>query len=269
VSENVPFVRGLRGERGQTSAEYIGLLLVVAAAMVAVSASGVADAVRAKVDEAIAAIATDGGLGGAREESGGATGEPSDAARAGAQPAGYRPHLSEARMAAARGSGVMAIVPAADRTDARTTGAPAPVQARVPSPSQWWRGAREIARGFGKAWRWLRGSPKRPPARPPAKPPTPRSGAAPTVGQGLKNVRRIRSGRLAGYMRGDTELRGGVQRAQSVFRRQTGRNPTGPFDRQVVGNREVVFRATSGSGPPKIETIDHGARFLEKISFLP
>lgn len=67
-------------------------------------------------------------------------------------------------------------------------------------------------------------------------------------------------------MRGDTELRGGVQRAQSVFRQQTGRNSTG---RQVVGNREVVFRATSGSGPPKIETIDNGARFLEKISFLP
>jgi len=50
------------GERGQTTAEYVGLILIVAAAMAAVSASGIGEVVRAKVEEAIAGIITDGGV---------------------------------------------------------------------------------------------------------------------------------------------------------------------------------------------------------------
>jgi len=55
-------VRTLGTERGQTAVEYIGMLLVVAAAMAVVLSSGIGDAVTAKVEQAICAIATDDGL---------------------------------------------------------------------------------------------------------------------------------------------------------------------------------------------------------------
>jgi RHS repeat-associated protein len=88
-----------------------------------------------------------------------------------------------------------------------------------------------------------------------------------TVGQGLKNVRQIGSGRLSGYLRGNTELPGGDQAARATFQQLTGRTPTGTFDRIVQGGKEIVYRATSGSGQSKVEIIDHAQRFLEKISF--
>jgi hypothetical protein len=50
----------VRCERGQTTAEYVGLLLIVAAAMTAVVASSLGDVVIAKVDCAIEGILGDG-----------------------------------------------------------------------------------------------------------------------------------------------------------------------------------------------------------------
>ena len=41
----------------------------------------------------------------------------------------------------------------------------------------------------------------------------------------------------------------------------------GAFDRAVLANLQVVFRQTSPSGLPKIEVIDWGQKFLEKITF--
>jgi hypothetical protein len=94
------------------------------------------------------------------------------------------------------------------------------------------------------------------------------SGSGPsTVGQGLKNVRDISSGRLRGYSRGNTELSGGAQAAKDTFRQLTGRDPAGAFDRVVQAGKEVVYRATSKSGPAKVEIVDHVQKFVEKISF--
>jgi hypothetical protein len=39
------------------------------------------------------------------------------------------------------------------------------------------------------------------------------------------------------------------------------------MDRVVQGGKEVLYRATGGSGQSKIEIVDHAQRFLEKISF--
>jgi hypothetical protein len=88
-----------------------------------------------------------------------------------------------------------------------------------------------------------------------------------TVGKGLKNVRQIRTGPLRGYSRGNTELPGGNKAAKKVFRQQTGRNPVGDFENVVHGDKRIVYRASSESGPPKVEITDHSARFHEKISF--
>jgi hypothetical protein len=87
------------------------------------------------------------------------------------------------------------------------------------------------------------------------------------VGQGLTNTRAVGSGRLAGYLRGNTTLPGGNQAARATFRQLTGRDPVGAFDRVVQGGKEVVYRATGGSGQSKIEIVNHAQKFLEKISF--
>jgi RHS repeat-associated protein len=88
-----------------------------------------------------------------------------------------------------------------------------------------------------------------------------------TIGRGLKNVRPIGSGRLAGFLRGNTILPGGAQAAKQTFRNLTGRDPVGTFERVVQGGKEIVYRATSGSEVAKVEIVDHAQRFLEKISF--
>ncbi len=94
------------------------------------------------------------------------------------------------------------------------------------------------------------------------------STASKTLGEGLKNVRTIKTGRLKGFSRGNTVLKGGDQAARDVFKKLTGNQPKSSFDRVVLpDNKEVVFRATSKSGPPKIEIVDPTQKFLEKISF--
>jgi hypothetical protein len=95
------------------------------------------------------------------------------------------------------------------------------------------------------------------------------SGAPRPLGNNLHNVRTVNTGRLRGFTRGDSELGGGLARAREVFRQLTGRDPSGTFDRVVVNGREVVFRELGGSGHPKVEIIDHAARFFEKITFVP
>lgn len=87
------------------------------------------------------------------------------------------------------------------------------------------------------------------------------------VGKGVSNTRAVGSGRLAGYLRGDTNLSGGNAAARATFRQLTGRDPVGAFDRVVQGGKEVVYRAMGGSGHSKIEAVDHAQRFLEKITF--
>ena len=88
------------------------------------------------------------------------------------------------------------------------------------------------------------------------------------IGQGLKNVRQINSGRLKGFIRGNTELPGGAQGARDLFRKLTGKEPSADFDRVVLpGSREVVFRSTNKSGTAKIEVVDYKQKFLEKITF--
>jgi RHS repeat-associated protein len=88
------------------------------------------------------------------------------------------------------------------------------------------------------------------------------------LGQGLKNVREITSGRLKGFSRGNTELPGGTQGAKDLFKQLTGKGPKGGFNRTVLDDgREVLFRGTSKSGPSKIEIVNPKNKFLEKISF--
>jgi len=67
-----------RRERGQTTAEYVGLMLIIAAAMALVVASPLGDTVIAKVDCAIEGILADGGgcAGGASEASDAGSGAP-------------------------------------------------------------------------------------------------------------------------------------------------------------------------------------------------
>lgn len=88
------------------------------------------------------------------------------------------------------------------------------------------------------------------------------------LGDNLQNVRRIASGRLKGYIRGDTDLGGGLEGAKSLFRQLSGRDPSGSFDRVVLEDgREVVFRSESRTGTPKLEIVDHEQKSLEKITF--
>ncbi len=89
-----------------------------------------------------------------------------------------------------------------------------------------------------------------------------------TVGEGLKNLREMGNSRLWGYMRGNTELSGGLDKAKAVFESLTGRMPVGTFDRVVLKTKEIVFRMQSDkSGLPKIEIVDHLQKFYEKITF--
>lgn len=68
-------------------------------------------------------------------------------------------------------------------------------------------------------------------------------------------------------MRGNTERIGGDQAARETSRELTGREPAGSFDRVVLETIEVVYRAESKSGVPKIEIVDHARKLFEKISF--
>jgi hypothetical protein len=88
-------------------------------------------------------------------------------------------------------------------------------------------------------------------------------------GNRLKNVRIIKSGRLAGYLRGVTELPGGEAAARQTFQKLAGKIPGGDFDRVVQGTKELVFRAASrsSSGSSAVEIIDHTSRTLEVIHF--
>ena len=93
-------------------------------------------------------------------------------------------------------------------------------------------------------------------------------GLAP-VGRNLDNVRRIATGRLRGFNRGNTELPGGESAAKALFQKLTGRAPASNMERLTLGDgREIVYRGASKSGVPKIEIVDHQQKFLEKISFL-
>jgi hypothetical protein len=72
--------RALRGERGQTSAEYVGMILVVVAIIAAISAADIGAAISVQVERAVCQIAADGGAecqaGAGREERSGARARP-------------------------------------------------------------------------------------------------------------------------------------------------------------------------------------------------
>ena len=72
--------RALRGERGQTSAEYVGIVLVVVAIIAAISAADIGAAISVQVERAVCQIAADGGAecqaGAGREERSGARARP-------------------------------------------------------------------------------------------------------------------------------------------------------------------------------------------------
>ncbi len=87
------------------------------------------------------------------------------------------------------------------------------------------------------------------------------------VGQALTRVRPMTTGRLAGYLRGNSELSGGLQRAREVFQQLTGRAPNGIYDRAVKGTAEVVFRETGASGHAKIDYVNHIQKTFEHITF--
>jgi len=86
------FACRLRSERGQTSAEYVGILVVVCAIVVVLLNSGIGDLLAAKLKAQIALVATDqesggGGSTGGKAEGGGngsRSGEGSDQANGGA-----------------------------------------------------------------------------------------------------------------------------------------------------------------------------------------
>lgn len=56
-------VRTLRHQHGQTSVEYVGVLLIVVAVVAVLLSAGIGEAVGAKVEQAICAVLTDRGLG--------------------------------------------------------------------------------------------------------------------------------------------------------------------------------------------------------------
>jgi hypothetical protein len=61
------------------------------------------------------------------------------------------------------------------------------------------------------------------------------------VGANPQNVRMVRSGRLRGFFRADTDLQGGDPAARSLFNVLTGRIPTGATDREVLdGGMEAL-----------------------------
>jgi hypothetical protein len=89
------------------------------------------------------------------------------------------------------------------------------------------------------------------------------------VGQNATRIRTIGTGRLRGFTATDTNLTGGVDAAQGLFRTLAGRAPAGASDRVVGNGLEVVFRAAGKSGHAKVEIVNAGASTLEKITFLP
>jgi len=90
-------------------------------------------------------------------------------------------------------------------------------------------------------------------------------------GENLSDLAQKDSGRLAGYGEGNSDLTGGLEKAKELFRQLTGRDPdvTSKYDRVLLDDKEVVFRADSESGVPKIEIIDYITKFAEKIAFNP
>jgi len=88
-------------------------------------------------------------------------------------------------------------------------------------------------------------------------------------GSDLNRIRQYAKGQKANWGRGNSQGYGGLQGAKDLFRRLTGRDPVGEFDRVELDDKLVVFRADSSSGIPKIEVTDYVTEFLEKISFNP
>jgi hypothetical protein len=90
------------------------------------------------------------------------------------------------------------------------------------------------------------------------------------IGDNVRGMSTIKSGRLRGFTTGNTDLVGGRQGARNMFESLTGGAPQGGFARQVLADgREIVFRASSrtGSTISKIEIIDPLTKTLEKITF--
>jgi hypothetical protein len=73
--------RALRGERGQTSAEYVGIILVVVAILAAISSADIGAAISVQVERAVCQIAADGD-GGVECKGAGASTEKRSGARA-------------------------------------------------------------------------------------------------------------------------------------------------------------------------------------------
>jgi len=88
-------------------------------------------------------------------------------------------------------------------------------------------------------------------------------------GSDLTRIRQFGKGEKANWGRGNSQGYGGLQGAKDLFRKLTGRDPVGEFDRVELDDKLVVFRADSKSGIPKIEVTDYVTEFLEKISFNP
>jgi hypothetical protein len=85
----------------------------------------------------------------------------------------------------------------------------------------------------------------------------------------LKNLRRVRTGRLQGFLRGVREATGGEAAARQTFQQLAGRAPNSQLDQVVQGTREFVFRGASksSSGVPAVEIIDHVTRTHEIVHF--
>ena len=90
-----------------------------------------------------------------------------------------------------------------------------------------------------------------------------------TLGKDLKNLREITSGRLKGFTRGNTELKGGLEGDKEFFKQLTGQEVKGSFQRVVLKDgREIVFRATSKSKIAKVKVVDPAKKFFEKVNFV-
>lgn len=91
------------------------------------------------------------------------------------------------------------------------------------------------------------------------------------LGQGVRKVGVFRSGRLRGFTKFNSELRGGTKAAEDLFKGLTGKAPEGKLQRVVLDDQglEVVFRETSTTGTAKVEIINLVEETREKITFLP
>jgi len=146
-------VRRLREERGQTSAEYVGMLVLVAAIVLAVSSAGIGDRLTDTLRQQIAALTSDqprnGGGGGAGDQGAGSGARPTGGGEAvnggngpseAARPAGSPPATTLSEPPSAPPTPATCACQRASRATASGTSSDARLKSRLAGSSKCLRG---------------------------------------------------------------------------------------------------------------------------------